>query len=166
MEVAEKIKLEKGERLYDRTHKSYHYYELEGAICTINEKCTLEIVALFNRMHPAPDTFSRKKPVKNGERGFASLGYKGFTFDDFGPIIHQVSPDGLTVVNVTAPEHRLYPGYVKRTVFRKGNTIFIRTIGEGIGAMPRINENLAESLWNGIVNAHIRYRINLQYRTR
>lgn len=165
MELAEKMKLERGERLYDRTHEFYHYYDIEGAICTLDEKCTLEKAALFNRTHPAPGTFSRSQPVKNGERGLASLGYEGSTFDDFGPIVHQVSSDGLTVVNITTPDHRLHPGYVKRTVFIKGNTIYIRTIGEGIGAMPRVNENLAGTLWNGLVNAHIRYRINLQYRT-
>lgn len=166
MELADKIKLEKGSRLYDQTHEFYHYYDIEGAICLVDEMCTLEKVALLNRIHPAPGTFSRTQPVNNGERGLASLGYEGYTFDDLGPIIHKVSGDGLTVVNITTPGHRLHPGYVKRMVFMRGNSIYIRTIGEGVGAMPRANENLAETLWNGLVNAHIRYRINLQHRTR
>lgn len=153
-----------GRRLYDRNHDSYHYYEIEGVICTINEHCTLEKVAHFNRMHPAPGTFSSTTPVVSGQLGMASLGYEGTKLDDFGPIIHQVSEDGLTVVNITAEGHRLYPGYVRRTVFRKGDDIYIRTVGEGIGAMPRINEDFASALWNGLVNSHIRYRINLQYR--
>jgi len=117
-------------------------------------------------MHPAPGTFTNIEPVKNNQPGFASLGYRDSEFDDFGPVIHIVSDDGLSVINYTKPAHRLFPGYVKRIVMQKNNSIYIRTIGEGIGEMPGMNENLARPVWNGIVNSHIRYRVNLQYRTR
>lgn len=67
-------RLWKDERLYDRSHPNYHFYDFEGVICAVDKKCTLEQVATFNRMHPAPGTFSNTIPVKDGLHGFASLG--------------------------------------------------------------------------------------------
>lgn len=164
---ASKLKrLRNGERLYDRNHPSYLYYVFEGIICSVNQLCTLQRVAVLNRTHPAPGTFSNARPVQDGQHGFASLGYKGAEFDDFGAIIHFVSDDGLSVINYTAPGHRLFPGYVKRTVIQRGQNISIVTTGEGVGQMPRLNENLAKTVWNGFVNGHIRYKVNLAYRVR
>lgn len=71
MELADKIKLEKGSRLYDQTHEFYHYYDIEGAICLVDEMCTLEKVALLNRIHPAPNVINLSRRCRKRQ---AALG--------------------------------------------------------------------------------------------
>ena len=148
---------------YDTIDQNYHYYSTEGEICTVDNVCTMDSVAKANRQHPAPGTFSNTSEITNGQISNAQLGYKG-GWDDFGPVVHSVSDDGLTITNTTLPGHTLYPGYVERTVLQRGDTIFIRTIGKGIGPMPGLNESLSAPLWNGLVDSHVRYRVNLGYR--
>lgn len=150
---------------YDPSDPNYHAYDVESAICQVDSVCTIESVALANRMHPAPGTLSNTVPVVNGQVSNAHVGYTG-DFDDFGPVVHSVSDDGLTVRNTTMAGHKLYPGYVDRIVFQRGNTIYIRTFGEGIGPMGAANEFFARPLWNGLVDGHVRYRINLGYRNK
>jgi len=123
----------------------------------------MDSVASANRMHPAPGMFSNTEPVVNGQVSNAQVGYRG-ELDDFGPVVHTVSSDGLTVRNTTLDGHKLFPGFVERTVFQRGNTIYIRTFGEGIGPMGAANEFFAKPLWNGLVDSHVRYRVNLGYR--
>ncbi len=148
---------------YDNSDPNYHYYDVEGTICTRDSVCTIDSVKLANRLHPAPGTFSNTTPVVDAQISNAQLGYSG-SADDFGPVVHSVSADGLTVTNTTLPGHRLHPGYVRRSVVVRGDTISIRTIGEGIGPMGDLNTRFAGPLWNGLVNSHVRYRINLGYR--
>ena len=157
--------LENGEAKpeFDKNDPNYHFYDVEGAICNLSTVCSLEKVALENRKSPAPGTLSRTNPVRSGDKSLAHLGYDS-KFDDFGPVLHTVSEDGFVVRNITLPGHRLYPGYVERRVFIRDNNVFIRTIGEGTGPMGAINAALAVPMWNGLVNSHIRYRINLGYR--
>ena len=99
----------------------------------------------------------------DSQMSLAQLGYRG-GFDDFGPVRHSVSADGLTVTNVAMKGHRFYPGYVELSVFAHGGTVYIRTVDEGIGAYPDWNEIFAKPLWDGLVNSHIRYRVGLGYR--
>lgn len=148
---------------YDPTDADYHRYDVESAICQIDSVCTMESVSLANRMHPAPGTLSNTVPVVNGQISNAHVGYTS-DVDDFGSVIHSVSPDGLTVRNTTLAGHKLFPGYVERTVFQRGDTVYIRTFGEGIGPMGAANEFFAKPLWNGLVDGHVRYRVNLGYR--
>lgn len=148
---------------FDPNDPDYHWYEVESEICKTNEFCTKEKVAELNLMHPAPGLLSNNEPVKHGQTSLAQLGYS-HPYDDFGPVVHYISNDGLTVRNQTLKDHQLFPGYVERSVIQRGDTIFIKTIGEGTGAMGGLNELLARPLWNGLVDSHIRYRINLQYR--
>ena len=148
---------------YDPNDPNYHRYDVESAICQTDSVCTMDSVALANRMHPAPGMFSNTEPVVNGQISNAQVGYRG-ELDDFGPVVHTVSSDGLTVRNTTLDGHKLFPGFVERTVFQRGNTIYIRTFGEGIGPMGAVNEFFAKPLWNGLVDSHVRYRVNLGYR--
>ena len=151
------------EREFDTDDPNYHFYDIEGAICEVDSVCSLDSVANASLMHPAPGTFSRTTPVRNGETSTAQLGYD-FELDDFGPVLHTVSGDGLVVRNTALPGHRLFPGFVERRVFSRGDTIFIRTIGEGVGPMGGLNQRFAGPLWNGVVNSHVRYRVNLGFR--
>ena len=148
---------------YDPNDPDYHYYEVEGAICQMDSVCTPGSVALANRMHPAPGTFSNTTPIVDGQASLAQIGW-GAKFDDFGPVIHTVSADGMTVRNITLPGHRLYPGYVERSVFVRNGSVYIRTIGEGTGPMGNLNVRGAVPMWNGLVNGHVRYRVNTGYR--
>ncbi len=148
---------------YDQDDPNYHHYDIEGAICSVDAVCTPDSVALANRLHPAPGTFSNTTPVVDGQSSNAQIGWDT-QFDDFGPVIHSVSADGMTVRNTTLPGHKLYPGYVERSVFVRNGVVHIRTIGEGIGPMGSMNVSFSRPLWNGLVNSHIRYRVNLGYK--
>ena len=148
---------------YDQTDPNYHYYDEESAICNTDSVCTIDSVAEANRMHPAPGMLSNTEEVTDGQVSNAQIGYKG-SEDDFGPVVHTVSSDGLTIRNTTLKGHKLYKGYVERSVLQRGNTIYIRTIGEGVGPLGSLNEAMAKPLWNGLVDGHVRYRVNLGYR--
>lgn len=150
-------------REYDPKDPNHHWYDVEGIVCFIGKDCTLDSVALVSRMHPAPGTLSNKIPVKDGQLSVARMGYNT-EFDTFGPVRHIVQGNGCYIRNEALPGHKLYPGYVERIIVKRGNAIFIRTIGEGTGAMKEKNEQFADLMWNIIVNGHIRYELNLQYR--
>jgi hypothetical protein len=56
-----------------------------------------------------------------------------------GTVRHFVDAPGLTVYNVTEPGHWFDPGYVSRSVITRGDSIYVRTIGEGTGSWPSFN---------------------------
>ncbi|WP_394240986.1 PAAR domain-containing protein [Halopseudomonas laoshanensis] len=148
---------------FDPGAENYRYYDFESEICQIDSFCNLESVAVANRMHPAPGMLSNISEVVDGQVSNAQIGY-ATEHDDFGPVVHSVSADGLIVRNTTLSDHNLFPGYVERQVFQRDNKVYIRTIGEGTGPMGSANEMFSIPMWAGLVNAHIRYRISLAYR--
>ena len=145
---------------FDEDDASYHFHEFDGQICKIDAVCTVDAVSMTNKMHPAPGGFRSKSQVVDGQYGVAQLGYP-IELDDFGPVVHSVSRDGLTVRNSTVEGHLLHPGYVERTVFARDGYMYIRTRGEGVGAIGSINNLLSKPMWNGLVNCRVRYRVNL-----
>lgn len=64
-----------------------------------------------------------------------------------GRVRQHVDPDRLTVVNVTLPDHHLYPGNVHRSIVQEGDDLYVVTHGYGTGVFPRLNERIAEAAW-------------------
>lgn len=147
---------------YDPKDPNYHRYELDDKICAVDSVCTLENVAYASRLHPAPGTLNSTVPIVDGQIGLAQIGWTG-SFDDFGPIVHSVSSDGLTIRNTTIEGHLLHPGYVERTAYEKDGWIRIRTIGEGTGRLAALNNAGSIPMWRELVNSHVRYRVSLGY---
>lgn len=127
------------------------YHEIEPVvteICSTTQAgCTLGEVFCELRTFPAPGMWSNTTPVQNGEVNNAEIGYQNTTVDDLGPVVHTVDEVNRTVTNDTLPGHLLHPGTVVRSVEQVGDTISIRTEGDGTGAYPNTNEILAEDLW-------------------
>jgi len=147
---------------FDVSDPKYHIHQFEDLICMADSVCSLGSVALASRLHPAPGTFSNKSPIADGQYGIAQLGYP-VELDNFGPIVHSVSADGLIIRNSTVSGHLLHPGYVERQVFQRAGGIYIRTTGEGMGNHGVLNNSLSRPMWNGLVNSHVRYRVSSDY---
>ena len=127
------------------------YHEIEPVvteICSTTQAgCTIEEVFCELRTYPAPGMWSNDTPVQDGEVNNAEIGYRNTTLDDLGLVEHDVDEANSTVTNNTLPGHLLHPGTVVRSVEQVGDTIFVRTEGDGTGAYPYTNEILAEDLW-------------------
>jgi hypothetical protein len=147
-----------GARRYDVNHPNYHYYDVKGWALTYDTN-KFDVVKRLNRLHPAPGTFSNRVPVRDRQRAYANVGLPGNL--DEGPIMHGVIDDGRIVVNLALEGHALYPGWVKRVVVRGENSIYMRTLGGGIGNMATINEAIAYPLWHVYIDGYIRSRLNI-----
>jgi len=148
--------------VFHKDDLNYHFHRFEAELCRVDSVCTIQSASLANRLHPAPGTFRNTQPIVDGQYGVAELGYP-IEADNFGPIVHSVSSDGLTIRNTTVIGHLLHPGYVERSVFERNGSIYMRTTGEGTGNLGWLNNALSTTMWNGIVNGHIRYRISKEY---
>jgi RHS repeat-associated protein len=96
------------------------------------------------RCNPAPGV-TLSKPVQTGDVNLVSLGPL-----NLGPIMTAVDPGGSTIWNLTLPDHRLYPGWVRRDVVVKGGATWVVTTGGGTGFNPlNLNEILAPVVWGG-----------------
>ena len=69
-----------------------------------------------------------------------------------GPVAHDVDTDNQAISNTTLPGHLLHPGKVERQVIQRGDMIYVRTYGDGIGDFGRLNEALAGALWGTVDN--------------
>jgi RHS repeat-associated protein len=119
-----------------------HVYEEENEVCTKspapNDPCNFDNVYQGLLRYPAPFMFGGD-PVYDGKETTLVL---------FRTVRHSVSRG--RVVNTTMPNHLLYPGYVDRTVEESGNSISVRTYGEGSGAFPLLNTYFSDPLWSSV----------------
>ena len=71
----------------------------------------------------------------------------------FGPVfagpgfVEQTSSNPNIVTNYTSSDHSFYPGIVQRSIVVKNGGYHIRTVGIGIGILPRLNEEFSGELW-------------------
>ncbi|MEH6633479.1 MAG: hypothetical protein V7776_21900 [Halopseudomonas aestusnigri] len=71
----------------------------------------------------------------------------------FGPVfagpgfVEQTSANPNVVTNYTSGAHSFYPGIVQRSIVVKNGGYHIRTVGIGIGILPRLNEDLSDEVW-------------------
>lgn len=140
-----------------------HYYETKpqnNIVCTIGSPgCTTTNV--YNReqlVHPVVGYWDRSHddPVQDFEPGYATMGCTlkvlracdpAGMFDG-GPIYFRVYPNELKHENITVSPHVFHQGKITRQTIQEGNVIRIKTVGEGTGACPRLNETQGEAIFN------------------
>jgi RHS repeat-associated protein len=115
-------------RHYDPRDPNYHAYPLLDPICSVSaDLCTPAEVFEALRSSAAPgQTF----PAYTGDRVNVIFA---------GPITQFVYPDILSIYNVTLTGHWFDPGYVERSVIQIGDTVYVRTEGEGTGQNRWLN---------------------------
>ncbi|EFO30072.1 putative YD repeat-containing protein [Roseibium sp. TrichSKD4] len=135
---------------FDTNHPNFHLYTLESPICNLSDgNCSVENVYEQLLKNPAPGMEQNNTPVVSGQISIADLGLPG-QIDDIGPVRHIVNPADYSVRNDTVDGHILHPGSVVRRVVARDGKVFIQTLGEGTGALPRINEATAGVLWGNV----------------
>jgi hypothetical protein len=127
----------------------YHHYEISTTICsTSSPDCTVDKIFKFMKsdskyIAPVKDN----KPVSDCMTSTVHIPYSGD-----GTIRSVVSENLHSFTNYTRKDHPLRPGKVVRTVLEKNNSVIIKTIGEGNGYLPSVNESSAPKLWGDIDN--------------
>jgi RHS repeat-associated protein len=120
---------------YDTNNPNYHHYELDHIICVQSVSCTTELVFQGLLRNAAP-----------GQTGVAYTGNEVnvmFAGLSAGTIVQVVDQATLTVTNFTESGHIFDPGYVARSVVVEKGFVMVRTIGEGTGADPWFNKEIA-----------------------
>lgn len=125
-----------------RAPRPHTYEPRPQRVCEASQQCTEERVYRCLLKYPAPG--SSGSPVSEGSQSRVPF---------LGTVYHIVSPNSRTVINVTMPDHRLYPGTVTRQVVRQGNTIGVSTSGEGTGRLGTLNELFSLHLWGYQTNS-------------
>lgn len=131
----------------------YHHYEVQTVICSTSPGCTVNKVFEFmlsNAKYIAPVEFS--KPVKTCMQSTVRIisSYPGSFFE--GTILSVVDENAHSVTNFTRKDHPLHPGKVVRTVVKEKKSIIVKTVGDGTGFLPLLNESKAQDLWGNIDN--------------
>jgi hypothetical protein len=112
------------------------------------------------RYAPTPWGPGDSPAVNGGVREISALGLwtdKVKTYD---------YPESLSILNVTEMDHSLNYGYVSRSVVQVGDTIYIRSYGEGVNTsrgMKWVNKFVGPATWN-IVDDKIRDKIQGMFR--
>ena len=142
--------------IIDQSSSDYHCYYTETQICNIDDctECTEKKVFEF--------MLSRKSFIAPtlDESPVINCGVK--TLEPSSPIITTIHQNNFSIINYTSKiylkdgstvTHIFHPGKVQRTVFKRGNSIFIGTIGDGVGTgfWKYINVLVGKNgLWNAI----------------
>lgn len=131
---------------FDPRHPEYHYTADSFRICDprSNANCTPELV--FQTMLesaqfivPTQIDWLSVIPCKNSLAGYA------------GRVVTTVDEVNRSVVNYTIQDqHLLHPGKVTRTVLAKADAVYVKTIGEGTGNFPRVNEFFSYPVWASV----------------
>jgi hypothetical protein len=123
----------------------HHYTVGPDLICSTSQPmCTPQQVFSLLREHPTPQDWGQDsgQPVNNCDETDIKL---------FGnrsdPVIHYVDPSTLSIINVTLPGHRLYPGEAIRSVISENGNIYIVTVGTGSSPLSWIFDLYVPYLW-------------------
>ena len=127
--------------------RRYHHYEKRSIICNTKTKgCTPSFVysVMLSRLSFVAPTTSGKqtdpnKPVTQCDVTILEPGND--------PIRTSTDLSTLSVQNYTRVGHRFHPGRVTRTVEVVGRDITVKTIGEGVGPDPWLNQNVFNNIW-------------------
>lgn len=137
-------------RTYSPSHDSYHDYDVKTCICdkSVHLNCTESLV--FNTMlsqarFQGPTT--NKDPVTQCGQVCLDIGFfgvRGFIpmIGKSNPIKVMIDSDTYTATNYTANyDHVLHPGYVDRKITNVNNKIYVKSFGEGTGALQWFNDS-------------------------
>lgn len=81
-----------------------------------------------------------------------------------GDVMSTSSPENRSVTNETMGNHLLSPGTVERTVESRNGMTGIRTVGDGTGLFPTMNNLMAHPLWGGMMAHSARLQLDPDYR--
>ena len=113
---------------YNRNDPRYHRYEFTNFICSSAQYgCSPERVFEGLLLNAAP---GQNGPAFTGNIVSVPLA---------GRIQQVVNRGAMSVTNFTLPGHMFDPGYVTRSVISFGNSLYINTIGEGVGGNRGFN---------------------------
>ena len=115
---------------YSPSRSWYHQYESDWAVCKADQEwCTQQLgleTLVAGYSYPGQD-----QPITNGQR--SAVSFMGISP---GHIYTYVDPGTYSIFNVTDTDHILYNGYVERSLIWKGDTLYLRTYGEGNNRGP------------------------------
>ena len=134
--VADASEVEAARSRYSPDKPGWHDYGTENEVCPAEWQCSPEEMAdqLPRFAFPGQDA---TRPAENGSRHLASDPATGITA---GNVRTFVLDDGLTVVNVTLPDHMLHDGMVeRRAVQQTDGSWTITTQGVGNNETPGMN---------------------------
>jgi len=131
----------------DDPNATPHYYSDTHVVGSIHDPL-LDMDVIFDALRHDPasriDPPFDQGPVETGDTSQVPF---------FGNVTHIVDQEGLTVVNVTHPDHDLHPGIVVRTIHTVDDHYVITTTGIGTGALPEFNELGSNPFWGNSVES-------------
>ena len=131
---------EDGVPTFNQKHPNYHEYFNQTSCSKSTQGCTFENVVNGVQRFPAPGASGQ--PVQDESHS---------SVPGLGTVRHEVYNEGQTIMNVTIEgEHRLHPAKVVRWVTQDANNVYINTAGDGIGALPSVNETLKGIVWDNV----------------
>jgi RHS repeat-associated protein len=124
---------------------SHDYERTSSVVCsTSSQGCSIKNVALqVQKVGAFPN--QKSAVLNNGTAQLFDVALLPLNSDDIFSI-----PTSTGVVNVTLPNHVLYPGVVTRDAVLINNSIYIRTQGSGRGYWGGINNFLKDNVWSPI----------------
>lgn len=137
---------------YSPTLDGFHYYETENIVCPVSLQCTADEMKYYLSSYAVPGQ-NPGDPVSVTDTPDV---YIPGTKISIGTVTIYVSPDGLTIANLTNLDHLLYDGIVVRTAELLPNGWSVKTIGIGNNVIPGadvINGFLGPDIFNQIDKA-------------
>jgi hypothetical protein len=134
----------------DAGNSNYHYYNEWVKTAGVNKKCLDDYV----RSHPTPG--SPKSATPGGTPNNASPNWVPSYFPSPVPSYSMSYNGNQVIVNVTMPNHPLFPGYVARVNDADG---MINNFGEGTGALQGSYSPLARpinNIWQSLTDDAIK----------
>ncbi|AZZ96610.1 RHS repeat-associated core domain-containing protein [Pseudoalteromonas sp. R3] len=118
---------QKAQFSYDESDPYYHKYEMDNEICSLStEGCSAGAVWGELKKNPAPG-WDNSKQVATGDETEIE-----FAFLSGGTVSHIVDDKNMTLYNMTHSDHIFSDGYVSRSVYVRGGSVYVKSIGEGI----------------------------------
>jgi hypothetical protein len=117
---------------------NFHKYYVRTNICSVSQiGCTVQAVrdALYRYATPSS---GGSTAIKSGDMSNVPF---------LGSVYHIINSITGTLVNVTQPGHRFYPGTVERGVGLDNGTIYVWSYGTGTGNYGWLNERASNPVW-------------------
>lgn len=162
-----------------------HYYEVDNPVCTVGSpRCNVaEVYQNEQLVHPVTGYWDKTQPIYDvatsswippAPDGYARMGCTGeipkacdlIGLYDGGPLTFEVTPSLYQHKNITKEGHIFHPGSIARATRLQGNQVFIKTVGEGMGACPRTNETSGAAIFNSLdmfIKCHLAGACSIQH---